>query len=77
MGRRKGRLEEVLSKALYGDLTDLYTVEYRDGERVVEVGLREFIERSGGFTVIPASRIVRVRRGGEVVYERGSGGSHG
>ncbi len=66
----KGRLEEVISKALYGDDPSLYVVEYRDRDEIVSCGLLEFLRRSEKFTVIPASRIVRVRRGGKVVFER-------
>jgi uncharacterized protein (UPF0248 family) len=66
----KGRLEEVLSKALYADDPELYTVEYRDMDEVKSCSLPEFLRRSDGFGIIPASRIVRIRKEGKVVFER-------
>ena len=67
---RKGRLEEVLSKALHADDTALYTVVYRDFENLVEVSLSEFVILADNFSVIPASRIYQVKRCGQVMYEK-------
>ena len=65
---RKGRLQEIFSKALHADDASLYFVSYRDFESVVEVPLVEFVSLSENFQVIPASRITRVRKGDEVLY---------
>jgi hypothetical protein len=65
---RKGRLEEIFSKALHADDPSLYFVSYRDFESIVEVPLDEFVKLSENFSVIPASRITRVRRGDETLY---------
>lgn len=67
---RKGRLEEIFSKALHADDPSLYFVSYRDFEDVVEVPLDEFVKLSENFSVIPASRITKVRRGRETLYVR-------
>ena len=67
---RKGRLEEVLSKALHADNPDLYTVTYRDFERLVEVRLQDFMAASENLSLIPPNRIYRVKRGEEVLYEK-------
>lgn len=67
---RKGRLEEIFSKALYADDPSQYFVSYRDFDSVVQVTLKEFVELSENFTVIPASRIVEVRKGKETLYRR-------
>ncbi len=67
----KGRLEEIISKALYADDPALYIVEYREFDRVERCSLKEFLERSGNFSVIPASRIIRITKEGEVLFERG------
>jgi hypothetical protein len=68
---RKGRLEEILSRALYsGDDPDLYSVSYRDFEEVVEVPVQEFMKLSENFQVIPQSRIVLVKRAGLVLYRK-------
>lgn len=67
----KGRLEEIISKALYADDPGLYTVEYREFDRVERCNLKEFLERSGNFSVIPASRIIRITKEGELLFEKG------
>ena len=67
---RKGRLEEIFSKALYADDAALYTVGYRDFQNIVEVSLPEFVRLSENFQVIPQSRIVLVRKGDQVLYHK-------
>lgn len=64
----KGKLEEIFSRALYADDPSLYFVSYRDFENIVEVPLAEFVQLSANFSVIPASRITKVRRGDETLY---------
>lgn len=66
----KGRLEEVLSRALYADDPELYIVEYRDKDEIKSCSLPEFLKRSDNFEVIPASRIVRMRKEDRVVFKR-------
>ena len=66
---RKGRLE-VFSRALHADDASLYFVSYRDFDSVAEVPLKEFVSLSEDFQVIPASRIVRVRKGDIVLYKK-------
>ncbi|HVX03202.1 MAG TPA: DUF504 domain-containing protein [Nitrososphaera sp.] len=67
-GKKKGRLEEVFSRALHADDPSLYIVSYRDFDRIVEVPLQEFVSLSENFSVIPASRIARIRRGDKTLY---------
>jgi hypothetical protein len=68
---RKGRLEEIFSEALYSsDNPDNYVVSYRDFQNIVEVSLPEFVKISENFDVIPASRIIMVKRGGEILYRK-------
>ena len=50
---RKGRLEEIFSKALYADDATLYSVSYRDFESIIEVPLQEFLKLSENFALIP------------------------
>jgi len=68
--KRKGRLEEIFSKALYADDPDLYSVSYRDFDSIVEVPLSEFIRVSENFEVIPCTRIFSVRKGSTVLYSK-------
>jgi hypothetical protein len=75
MTRRKGKLEEIFSKALYADDPRLYSVSYRDFESVVQVPLLEFLGLSENFELIPANRIIVVSRDGKVLYRRFSTGN--
>jgi hypothetical protein len=75
MTRRKGKLEEVFSKALYADDPGLYSVSYRDFESVVQVPLLEFLNLSENFELIPANRIIVVSRDGKELYRRFSTGN--
>jgi uncharacterized protein (UPF0248 family) len=70
MTGRKGKLEEILSKALYADNPHLYSISYRDFESVVQVPLLEFLKMSENFEVIPTNRIVVVSKGGDVLYKK-------
>ncbi len=67
---RKGRLEEIFSRALYADDPHLYSVSYRDFENIIEISLPEFVELSEDFEVIPQNRIVLVKKGDEVLYRK-------
>jgi uncharacterized protein (UPF0248 family) len=70
MNKRKGKLEEILSKAKFYDDIDLYQVSYRDFDNIASVTLKEFIFISSNFESIPASRIVEIRKGSDVVYSK-------
>ena len=70
MTRKKGRLEEIFSKAIYADDPRLYTVSYRDFESAVQVPLFEFLKLSENFELIPANRIIVVSKEGKVIYRK-------
>ena len=65
---RKGRLEEIFSKALYADDAALYSVSYRDFNSIMEVPLLEFVKLSENFQVIPQNRIMLVKKGEQILY---------
>ena len=67
---RKGRLQEIISKAIYADDTKLYTIAYRDFDEIKEVSLPEFLKLSEDFQTIPASRIVSIKRLNETIYKK-------
>ena len=69
---RKGKLAEIFSKALYHDNPDLYSLNYRDFNKVVKVSLVEFLKVSENFQLIPASRILSVTKEGRVLYNKKS-----
>ena len=70
MGKKKGRLREILSKALHHDDIILYTVLYRDFDSIVQVSLKDFLYLSNNLETIPITRIVEVRRNDEMVYKK-------
>jgi len=67
---KKGRLEEIFSKALYADDPQLYSVYYRDFDSSLEVSLSEFVKASENFELIPASRIIMITKVGKVLYSK-------
>jgi len=67
---RKGRLDEIFSKALHADDATLYSVSYRDFENIVEVSLPEFLKLSENFELIPQNRIVFVKKGDQILYRK-------
>jgi uncharacterized protein (UPF0248 family) len=70
MNKRKGKLEEILSKAKFHDDIELYHVSYRDFDNIVSVTLKEFIFLSSNFESIPVSRIVKIKKGSDVIYSK-------
>ena len=70
MSKKKGKLVEILSRARFCDDINLYQVAYRDLDKIVTVPLKEFILLSGTFELIPISRIVEVKKGSIVVYQK-------
>lgn len=70
MKKRKGKLEEILSKARFYDDINLYQVSYRDFNNIAIVTLKEFIDLSSNFESIPISRIVKIKKGPDVIYSK-------
>lgn len=70
MKKRKGKLEEILSKAKFYDDIDLYQISYRDFDNIVSMTLKQFIYLSSNFESIPVSRIVEIKKGSDVVYSK-------
>jgi uncharacterized protein (UPF0248 family) len=70
MRKRKGKLEEILSKARFYDDIDLYQVSYRDFDNITSVTLKEFLYLSSNFESIPTSRIVEIKKGLDVIYSK-------
>ncbi|HET7148303.1 MAG TPA: DUF504 domain-containing protein [Candidatus Nitrosopolaris sp.] len=67
---KKGRLEEIFSKALYADDPNLYSVYYRDLDSLHEVSLSEFVNASENFELIPANRVMKITKEGKVLYHK-------
>ncbi len=71
MRRKKGKLQEILSKALYADNPSLYIISYRDFNTINSIPLLEFIEISRNFEIIPATRIVQITKEERIIYQKG------
>ncbi|MGC2573650.1 MAG: DUF504 domain-containing protein [Candidatus Nitrosopolaris sp.] len=67
---KKGKLEEILSKAIHSDDPKLYWVYYRDFQSFVKVSLPEFLELSQNFQLIPAHRVKMITREEELLYSK-------
>jgi hypothetical protein len=72
MSRRKGRLREIFSKAIYADDPKLYIVSYRDFDSILDLPLLEFVRLSENFELIPLSRISSIKRENKVLYQKSS-----
>jgi hypothetical protein len=70
MRKKKGRLQEILSKALYADNPNTYIISYRDFDTILSIPLLKFIEVSQNFEIIPATRIIQVKKGERIMYEK-------
>lgn len=67
---KKGKLEEIISKALYADDASSYLVTYRDYENYKLIDLSDFILISENFQTIPASRITKIELKGRLLYKK-------
>ena len=67
---KKGIIEEIFSKARFSEDPDLYTVSFRDFEKIREITLPNFIVESDNFQKIPSSRITKIRRSHTILFEK-------
>ncbi len=72
MSKKKGILREIISKALYHEDVSLYSVSYRDFERIVDMSLKDFLCASNNLETIPITRITEVRRKDQILYKKAS-----
>jgi len=67
---KKGKLEEIISKALYADDASSYLVTYRDYKEYKIITLSDFVLISENFQTIPASRITKIELKGRLLYKK-------
>jgi len=67
---KKGKIEEILSKAQYADDPVLYKIFYRDLQTIKEVTLPDFIEESNNFETIPITRIEMIKKDNEILFKK-------
>lgn len=65
---KKGRLNEIFSKAIHADNPESYTIGYLDYDIIKEKSLLDFMIESKNFEVIPASRIKFVKKGNRILF---------
>ena len=70
---KKGVVEEIFSKARFGNDAESYKIFYRDFEKITETALPEFIKLSENFEIIPASRIEKITKNHMVLFEKNAG----
>ena len=67
---RKGKLADIVSKALYDDDPNFYVVGYLDFGKVKESLLPEFLKISENFETIPATRIVYIKKENKILFSK-------
>ena len=67
---KKGQINEIFSRARFGTPAETYKIFYRDFEKIIEVTLPEFIKVSENFETIPISRIEKITKNNEVLFEK-------
>ena len=67
----------ILSKAIYADNPHKYIISYRNFDTILSVPLLKFMEVSQNFEIIPATRIIQIKKGERIVYEKKFAGIKG
>jgi len=65
---KKGKLEEIFSKARFYDNPSSYRIVYRDLDVLKEITLPEFLEESNNFQTIPITRIELVKKNNKIIF---------
>ena len=69
---KKGIIDEIFSKARFGNEIETYKIFYRDFEKIIEISLLEFLKISENFEAIPVSRIEKITKNNKIVFEKNS-----
>ena len=69
---KKGIIDEIFSKARFGNEVETYKIFYRDFEKIIETTLLEFIKRSENFETIPVGRIEKIIKNNKILFEKNS-----
>ena len=67
---KKGVINEIFSKARFGNEAETYKIFYRDFEKIREVTLPEFIKVSENFETIPVNRIRKITKNNTILFEK-------
>jgi hypothetical protein len=69
---KKGIIDEIFSKARFGNEAETYKIFYRDFEKIIETTLLEFIRASENFETIPVGRIEKITKNDKILFEKNS-----
>jgi hypothetical protein len=67
---KKGKIEEIFSKARFAGEPNTYKVFFRDFDTIREVTLPDFIIESNNFETIPITRIEMIKKDGKILFEK-------
>ncbi len=67
---KKVVINEIFSKARFGNEAETYKIFYRDFEKIKQVTLPEFIKVSENFETIPVSRIKKIKKNNAILFEK-------
>jgi len=67
---KKGKIEEIFSKARFADDPNTYKVFFRDFDIIREVTLPDFIVESNNFETIPITRIEMIKKDDKILFEK-------
>ncbi len=67
---KKGKIEEIFSKARFADDPNTYKVFFRDFDTIREVALLDFIIESNNFETIPITRIKMIKKDDKILFEK-------
>jgi len=67
---KKGVINEIFSKARFGNEAETYKIFYRDFEKIIVVTLPEFIKVSENFETIPVGRIKKITKNNTILFEK-------
>ncbi len=67
---KKGKIEEIFSKARFADEPSLYKVAFRDFETLRELSLPDFIVESNNFETIPVTRIEFIKKDDNILFKK-------
>jgi hypothetical protein len=67
---KKGKIEEIFSKARFADEASLYKVTFRDFETFRELSLPDFIVESNNFEAIPVTRIEFIKKDDSILFKK-------
>lgn len=65
---RKGKLQEIFSKAQFADDPFSYKIFYRDLDSLKELTLPDFLKESNNFETIPITRIELIKKNNKILF---------